>query len=48
MEAHAFAASGRDPERFGAALVPFIATFVAGRQGMARWKPRRGPRSSAS
>ena len=34
MEAHAFAASGRDPERFGAALVPLIATFVAGRQGI--------------
>jgi arsenite methyltransferase len=34
VEAHAFAASGRDPERFGAALVPLIATFVAGRQGI--------------
>jgi SAM-dependent methyltransferase len=34
VEAHAFAASGRDPEKFGAALVPFIATFVAGRQGI--------------
>ena len=34
VEAHAFAACGRDPERFGAALVPFIATFVAGRQGI--------------
>jgi arsenite methyltransferase len=34
MEAHAFAASGRDPGRYGAALVPIIATFVAGRQGM--------------
>ena len=34
VEAHAFVASGRDPERFGAALVPFIATFVAGRQGV--------------
>ena len=34
VEAHAFAASGRDPERFGAALVPLIATFVAGRHGI--------------
>ena len=34
VEAHAFAASGRDPERFGAALVPLIATFVAGRQAI--------------
>jgi hypothetical protein len=34
VEARAFAASGRDPEGFGAALVPFIATFVAGRQGI--------------
>jgi hypothetical protein len=31
VEAHAFAASGRDPGSYGAALVPFIATFVAGR-----------------
>ena len=34
VEAHAFAASGRDPDRFGVALVPFIAAFVAGRQGI--------------
>ena len=34
VEAHAFAASGRDPGTYGAALVPFIATFVAGRQGI--------------
>lgn len=34
VEAHAFAASGRDPERFGVALVPFIAAFVTGRQGI--------------
>ena len=34
VEAHAFAATGRDPERYGAALVPFIVTFVAGRQGI--------------
>jgi ubiquinone/menaquinone biosynthesis C-methylase UbiE len=34
VKAHAFAASGRDQETFGAALVPFIATFVAGRQGI--------------
>ena len=48
MEAHAFAASGRDPERFGAALVPMIATFVAAGKALSRWKPTRGPRSSAS
>ena len=35
MEAHAFAASGREAEKYGAALVPFIETFVAGRQGIA-------------
>jgi ubiquinone/menaquinone biosynthesis C-methylase UbiE len=35
VEAHAFAASDGDPEKFGAALVPLIATFVAGRQGIA-------------
>jgi len=34
VEAHVFAASGSDPEKYGAALVPFIATFVAGRQGI--------------
>jgi arsenite methyltransferase len=34
LEAHAFAASGGDAESFGAALVPFIATFVAGRRGV--------------
>ena len=34
MEAHAFAASGRDAENW-TALVPFIETFVAGRQGIA-------------
>jgi arsenite methyltransferase len=34
VQAHVFAASGRDPEKFGAALVPLIATFVAGRQGI--------------
>jgi arsenite methyltransferase len=34
VEAHAFAANGGDPERYGAALVPFIAAFVAGRQGI--------------
>jgi ubiquinone/menaquinone biosynthesis C-methylase UbiE len=33
-EAHAFATNGRDPESYGASLVPFIATFVAGRQGI--------------
>lgn len=34
VEAHPFVAVGRDPESYGAALVPFIATFVAGRQGI--------------
>ncbi len=34
VEAYPFAAVGRDPETYGAALVPFIATFVAGRQGI--------------
>jgi len=34
VEAHAFAANGGDPEKYGAALVPFIANFVAGRQGI--------------
>lgn len=34
VEPHAFAASGRDPETYGAGLVPLIATFVAGRQGV--------------
>ena len=34
VEAHAFAANGGDPETFGAVLVPLIATFVAGRQGI--------------
>ncbi len=34
VEAYPFAAVGRDPESYGAALVPFIATFVAGRQGI--------------
>lgn len=36
VEAHAFAASGRDPGSYEAALVPFIATFVAGRQGIGK------------
>jgi arsenite methyltransferase len=34
VEVHAFAANGRDPEKYGAALVPHVATFVAGRQGI--------------
>lgn len=34
LEAHAFAVNGGDAERYGVALVPFIATFVAGRQGI--------------
>jgi SAM-dependent methyltransferase len=35
VEAHAFATVGRDPGSYGGALVPFIATFVTGRQGLA-------------
>jgi arsenite methyltransferase len=35
LQGHAFVASGRfDTERYGAALVPFIGAFVAGRQGL--------------
>jgi ubiquinone/menaquinone biosynthesis C-methylase UbiE len=34
VKAHAFAASGGDPEAYGAAIVPFIVAFVAGRQGI--------------
>ena len=34
VDAYAFAANGGDPESYGAALVPLIATFVAGRQGI--------------
>ncbi len=47
MEAHAFAANGRDPEKYGAALVPFIATFVAGRQGIRRGGSRSVGRGAA-
>ena len=32
VEAHAFAASGRDPEKYGEASSQFIATFVADRR----------------
>ena len=46
-EAHAFAASGRDPEKYGAALVPFIATFVAGRQGLGEAEAEAWGASSA-
>ena len=34
MEGHAFATAELDPDAYGAALVPFIATFVAGRAGV--------------
>lgn len=34
MTAHAFATIAFDPEAYGAALVPFIGTFVAGRDGI--------------
>ena len=47
VEAHAFAASGGDPERFGAALVPMIATFVAGRQGLGKVEAERVGRGAA-
>jgi arsenite methyltransferase len=36
VAAYAFASSERDPESYGAALVPLIATFVAGRQGIGK------------
>ena len=50
VEAHAFAASGRDPENLGAALVPYHREV---RRGRARHRAtledrRHGPRSSAS
>jgi ubiquinone/menaquinone biosynthesis C-methylase UbiE len=35
VEPHPFVGVGQDPGSYGAALVPFIATFVAGRQGIA-------------
>lgn len=34
MEGHAFATGELDPDAYGAALVPFIANFVAGRGGV--------------
>jgi arsenite methyltransferase len=34
MSAHPFVTLGFDPETYGAALLPFIADFVAGRQGV--------------
>lgn len=34
MQAHAFATAEYDPETYGAALTPFMAGFVAGRQGL--------------
>jgi len=34
MSAHAFATVDFDPECYGPALIPFIAAFVAGRQGL--------------
>ena len=45
--AHAFAASGCDPETYGAGLAPIIATFVAGRQAIgemdaAAWGTEQG------
>jgi ubiquinone/menaquinone biosynthesis C-methylase UbiE len=35
MEAHPFTALGFDPDSYGAAIVPFMASFVSGRQGIA-------------
>jgi hypothetical protein len=34
MEAHPFATCELDPQTYGPALLPFIATFVAGRDGI--------------
>jgi arsenite methyltransferase len=34
MQAHPFVAVDFDPDRYGPALIPFIGTFVAGRQGL--------------
>jgi arsenite methyltransferase len=34
MEAHSFSSCELDPETYGAALLPFIATFVVGRNGI--------------
>jgi ubiquinone/menaquinone biosynthesis C-methylase UbiE len=34
MEAHAFTTAALDPETYGASIVPFIGTFVAGRGGV--------------
>jgi arsenite methyltransferase len=34
VEAHAFATADFDPDSYGPALIPFIAVFVAGRQGI--------------
>jgi arsenite methyltransferase len=34
VQAHAFATAEQDPETYGAALVPFIGAFVAGRAGV--------------
>jgi SAM-dependent methyltransferase len=48
VEARAFAANGGDPERFGAALVSLIATFVAGRQGISDVEAEAWAGSSAS
>jgi arsenite methyltransferase len=36
MQAHAFATLGFDPDSYGWALVPFIGTFVEGRQGISK------------
>jgi arsenite methyltransferase len=40
MQAHPFASSAFDPETYGAALIPFIATFVAGRAGVTEEEAR--------
>jgi arsenite methyltransferase len=34
MEAHPFATCELDPETYGAALLPFVSTFVVGRNGI--------------
>ena len=41
MEAHPFATAELDPDTYGAALIPFIAAFVAGRQGLSEEDAQR-------
>jgi arsenite methyltransferase len=41
MEAHPFATAAFDPDSYGAALIPFIGAFVAGRQGLTEENAQR-------